>query len=192
MQEIKELTKLFFEAGLLKRVKRSGWWMAGVKDPESVAEHVYRAALIAYFLAKMEKADAGKAAMMTLLHDLPETRVNDLHKVGQRYIDSSEAEKKVFSEQVSKLPVEMAHEMAEFYNSYVKEDSKEGIVARDADLLECILTAKEYHEAGYTETEDWMANASRLLRTESAKALAEEARKSSSTGWWKGLKKINR
>ena len=37
----KEETALdfFAEAGLLKHIKRSGWWVAGVKDPESVAEH---------------------------------------------------------------------------------------------------------------------------------------------------------
>ncbi|GAA2641235.1 HD domain-containing protein [Paractinoplanes durhamensis] len=31
-----------YELGLLKRVRRTGWWHAGVRDPESVAEHTMR------------------------------------------------------------------------------------------------------------------------------------------------------
>lgn len=27
------------EMGMLKRAKRSGWWITGVKDPETIAEH---------------------------------------------------------------------------------------------------------------------------------------------------------
>ncbi|GGP44124.1 hypothetical protein GCM10010214_16250 [Streptomyces abikoensis] len=30
------------EMGMLKRAKRSGWWIAGVKDPETIAEHSFR------------------------------------------------------------------------------------------------------------------------------------------------------
>jgi hypothetical protein len=39
-----DMAKYLYEAGQLKRVKRSGWWIAGVKDPESVAEHSFRTA----------------------------------------------------------------------------------------------------------------------------------------------------
>ncbi|MBF0384955.1 MAG: HD domain-containing protein, partial [Candidatus Omnitrophica bacterium] len=45
--KILSAVNLFAEAGLLKRVKRSGWWVAGIKDPESVAEHSFRCAVIA-------------------------------------------------------------------------------------------------------------------------------------------------
>ena len=43
-----------------KRVKRSGWWVAGIDDPESVAEHSYRTALLGYILASLEGADPTK------------------------------------------------------------------------------------------------------------------------------------
>nr|GID85867.1 hypothetical protein Ade03nite_47910 [Actinoplanes derwentensis] len=36
-----------YELGLLKRVRRTGWWHAGVRDPESVAEHTMRTAQLA-------------------------------------------------------------------------------------------------------------------------------------------------
>ena len=71
--QIKDLTKFIFEMGTLKHVKRSGWWVINVKDPENVAEHSFRAGLIAYILAKLEKADINKVALMaffTISRDL--------------------------------------------------------------------------------------------------------------------------
>lgn len=38
---------------MLKRAKRSGWWIAGVKGPETIAEHSFRGALIGSVLAMM-------------------------------------------------------------------------------------------------------------------------------------------
>ncbi|MPY59963.1 HD domain-containing protein [Streptomyces spongiae] len=33
------MARFLYEAGTLKQTKRTGRWMAGVRDPESVAEH---------------------------------------------------------------------------------------------------------------------------------------------------------
>ncbi len=72
----------FAEAGLLKHIKRSGWWVAGIKDPETVAEHCFRCAVIGFYLAQMEKVDPYKVVTMTLFNDIHEARINDLHKMG--------------------------------------------------------------------------------------------------------------
>ena len=60
----------FAEAGLLKKIKRSGWWVAGIKDPESVAEHCFRCALIGYYIAHLEGVDPYKVVLMTLFNDI--------------------------------------------------------------------------------------------------------------------------
>ena len=52
--EVEGLTNFLYEMGLLKRCRRTGWWVAGVDDPESIAEHSFRAALIGYLLAVLE------------------------------------------------------------------------------------------------------------------------------------------
>src|SRR5450631_77169 len=77
----------FAEAGLLKRVKRSGWWVAGIKDPETVAEHCFRCAVIGYYMALCEGVDPYKVVTQTLFNDIHEARINDLHKMGHHYID---------------------------------------------------------------------------------------------------------
>ena len=39
--ETKNTLDFLAEAGMLKRIKRSGWWMVGVPYEESVAEHSF-------------------------------------------------------------------------------------------------------------------------------------------------------
>jgi putative hydrolase of HD superfamily len=63
------IAKYLYEIGYLKHLKRSGWWRMGVRDPESVAEHSYRTAVIGYVLANLEGADPEKTASICLFHD---------------------------------------------------------------------------------------------------------------------------
>ncbi|MEU1687764.1 HD domain-containing protein [Micromonospora sp. NPDC005707] len=58
-----------FESGVLKRAARTGWWFAGVKHPESIAEHSFRTAFIGMMLAAMEGADPARVSMLCVLHD---------------------------------------------------------------------------------------------------------------------------
>lgn len=185
---MKEVADFIFELGQLKQEKRRGWWIAGIKDPESVSEHSHRAAAIAYVLAKLENADAQKAACIVIFHDLAETRVGDLHKVAQRYIDSDAAGKAAEKEQLAGLPPHVAKPIAELLN----DSSKEAEIARDADLLECAFQAKEYLEQGYSSCQDWINNVKNLLKTKSAKEILADMEKGKSSDWWQGLKNIKR
>ena len=73
--ELEGLTNFLYEMGLLKRYKRTGWMIAGIDNPESIAEHSFRTAIIGYLLAVMEGADPAKTAAMCLFHDTQETRI---------------------------------------------------------------------------------------------------------------------
>ena len=183
-----DIAKFLYEVGQLKRVKRSGWWIAGVKDPESVAEHTFRTAVIAYLLARLEAADTGKAVLMALLHDLPEARTNDAHRIVRRYADWRDVDKKAMSEQSKRLPDEVANEVVSFFEEFEKEASTEARLARDADLLECLIQAREYQALGYYDVADWIVNAQAALTTESAKRVATECLKAEPKEWWQGLK----
>ena len=187
-----KIADFFYEAGNLKRVKRSGWWLLGIKDPETVAEHSFRAAVIGYVLAKMESADSGKVTLMCLFNDLHEARLNDLHKLGQRYIDFKKAEAAAFQEQMKTLPSDVGDELGSLFSEFHEESTEEGRISRDADLLECALQAREYMKIGYRDAEDWLNNIQDLLRTGSAKRLFEEIKQTDPDSWWKGLKRISR
>lgn len=192
MTDYKCLTKFLFEVGQLNRVKRSGFTLIGVKDTQSVAEHQARATIIAYFLAKLEKADVEKCLITCLFHDVPETRLNDLHKVGHRYIDFKKAEEEALKEQIQNLPENAGKEILDYFISYRKDKTKEGIIVRDADLLENALEAKEYLDKGLKHAQNWLDNIRKALVTDSAKNILAEIEKSDPCEWWQGLKKAER
>lgn len=187
---MKDISKFIFEVGTLKRIKR-GWLKSeGVSNPESVAEHTYRNAIIGYILAKLERADVEKVVKMCLFHDIPEVRIGDIDKVAQRYVDKSETEIKVMEDQLSVLPEDIKDEIMSVMREFFEKKTKEALIARDADILELLFQAKEYADVGYTGTEYWLQQNSKLLQTESAKKLFDELMKQNAFSWSKGLEKL--
>ncbi|MBN1586672.1 MAG: HD domain-containing protein [Candidatus Omnitrophica bacterium] len=186
------LLNFFAEAGALKNVRRSGWWLLGIKDGESVAEHSFRTALIGFVLAKLEGVELLPTVMMCLTNDLHESRINDLHKVGHRYIDFKSAERAAAKEQRELLPEDLASDFETWEKNLQEQNSPEAVVARDADLLECMLQGKEYVDRGYKKADEWMLRPYALLKTESAKKLGRALRDWDSQTWWQHLKKLER
>lgn len=182
----------FAEAGLLKRVKRSGWWVAGIKNPESVADHCFRCAVMGYYLAYLEDVDPFKVVTMTLFNDIHEARINDLHKMGHYYIDFKDAEKKVFKDQVEPFDDVIKKALTKMRNDYDAQMSKEAIVARDADILECLIQAKEYYDDGYLKAKTFFKKAPDYLKTESAKKIWIQVKKWDSSSWWENVVKFER
>ena len=185
-----DMIKYLYEMGQLKRVKRSGWWMAGIDDPESVAEHSFRTAILGYLLAHLQGADPMQTAMMCLFHDTPEARLNDLHRTAKKYIDLGSSEKLALSEQVERLPQQIADEIVALIENYEERVSPEAQLARDADVLECLIQAREYQTSGYTNVEEWIENCRASLKTEAAKKLAEACLHVEPREWWQGLNKM--
>jgi putative hydrolase of HD superfamily len=188
---MKELANFLYESGVLSKVKRSGYWLIGVDNPESVAEHAHRASIIGYFLSKLEKVDANKVVLMCVFHDIHEARLNDLHKVGHRYIDFREAEVKAHNEQLGSLNG-VGDDLLEMFDDLHGRKSPESEVARDADLLENALSAKEYIKIGYSDAQNWIDNIWKIIKTENGKKLLKMIEETDPNDWWRELKKIDR
>ncbi|MFA5070405.1 MAG: HD domain-containing protein [Patescibacteria group bacterium] len=186
----KKIADFFFELGLLKRQKHTGPLLAGVNDLTSLADHTVRTATIAYLLADLENVNPEKTCIMCLIHDFPEIRTGDHHKVSARYIDTGPAEKKAFLEQISALPNKTRDTWLKLYHEKNKRNTKEGVIAQDADWLETAVSAKEFIEQGYPAMQNWIDNVRKALETPSAKEILKVIEKSSSTDWWQGLKKM--
>lgn len=180
------------EVGLLKKIKRSGWWVAGIKDPESVAEHCFRCGVIGYYMAHLEGVNPYKVMVMALFNDVHESRINDLHKMGHFYIDFKKAEKKVFGDQIQGLPPAIKEEMRQLRKEYDEQETKESLVARDADILECLLQAKEYYDEGYTKAKGFFVKAPAHLKTKTAREFWQDIKRWDSSHWWKKVVKFER
>ncbi|WP_274557654.1 HD domain-containing protein [Streptomyces spiramyceticus] len=161
---------------MLKRAKRSGWWIAGVKDPETIAEHSFRVGIVGAVLAMMEGADPARVALMCLFHDTQETRVSDIPHIGRRYLEAASNEK-VTADQMSAAHPDVATGVQCVVEEYENGTSLEVIVAHDADKLECLIQAVEYREQGCGNVQNWIDTSRNSLQTASAQALAEAALK---------------
>ena len=130
--EIKKVVNFIFELGQLKKQARTGWWLAGVKDPSSVAEHTLRAAQIGYILAVMEGVNPERVASILIMHDNVETRTGDQNKVTARYINTNESEQQVLKEQSENLGEEISEKLKQYFNEIEKRNTKEGRCFRRA------------------------------------------------------------
>lgn len=190
MTNIKKIVDFIFEINNMKRFKHSGTKFAGVKEPDSIAEHVFRTVQIAYIIAIAEGATEQqllKIIEITLFHDNGEVRISDLHRIASKYIDSDKAEENAFADQIKNLPEAMQTRISEIVKNYNKKEKNfEYRIARDADLLETAFQAKEYLELGYP-TMRWIENTRKHLKTETAKKIMEKMETTSMVEWWDEL-----
>lgn len=176
------LAGYLLEAGLLKRAKRTGWWIVGVKDPETIAEHSFRTALIGATLAMMEGADPARTALLCLFHDTQETRVGDIPHVGRRYLTAA-SNQDVTADQVSACPEPVRAGVQAVVDEYETGESLEAVIARDADKLECLIQGIEYREQGHQNAQGWIDTSRERLKTASANDLADAALQMNSLEW---------
>ena len=192
MENYKNILDFISEAGMLKQMPRSGWSVLGIKNPESVADHSFRCAVIGYLLARIEGADAYQVMFMCLFGDICEARITDLHKMAQKYIKSHEVEDKSLGDQAKKLPKQIKDEVLGFHQDYRNQKTKESKIARDADILECLIQAKEYYEQGHLQAKKFMQKAPKYLVMKSSQKIWELAKKSSLNDWWFRLSEFER
>jgi putative hydrolase of HD superfamily len=180
--EPRDITGFLYEIGLLKRYPRTGWSLAGVPAAESVAEHSFRASVIASVIAAMEGADPQRAAFLALWHDTQETRTTDLPHLTKRYVTAA-ANETVTSGQVRLLPDTIAAMIRGAVTEYENGETPEARCARDADKLECLLQAREYQDQGHQNLQPWIDSSIASLHTMTAKQLADEALAQNSLDW---------
>jgi putative hydrolase of HD superfamily len=172
--------------GLLKRSRRTGWWLAGVKDPETVAEHTFRTAVIGYALAVLEGADPDRTAALCLFHDAPETRTGDIPSVGRAYVRAA-PDAQVVADQVAGCPPALGQAVRGLIAHYEARDSLEAELAHDADKLECLLQAREYQAQGHADAEPWVTSSAAAVRSRAAQRLARAAQEVPPQQWWRAF-----
>jgi len=168
--DINELIDFIIEAGRLKRLRRTGWVESGVPNPESVADHSFRVALIALVLADEKGLDSLKAVRMALLHDLAEAETGDLTP-RQKGVDPeafSLAEDATMDKLLKKIPDAIKGTYRAAWHEYSEASTDEARLVRDADKLDMIIQAFEYQAE--------VGDHSKLMRFCHAEINGEEAK----------------
>lgn len=171
------------EAGHLKRIQRAGWPIAGVRDPESVAEHSYRTAIIGFVLAVMEGADPNRTAALCTFHDVPEARLGDIPSIGKPFVATTPAVD-VAKVQTAALPGPLAEAVQALIAEFEARETPEARCAKDADKLDCLIQAREYEAQGYRLVQPWVDTMVAAVCTESGKRLAATVLTVPVDAWW--------
>lgn len=171
-----------YELGVLKRIRRAGWWHAGVRDPESVAEHSMRVAQLAAIIAIEEGADPARASLLALWHDSQETRTGDLPHTASGYLTKPEPQQ-ITADQTQKLPERSRELIRSAVDEYESQRTVEALCAKDADKLEMFLQAVEYRDIGVQRVDGWIDSARKGLTTQTGQRIAEAALTLSSLAW---------
>lgn len=174
------IADFLFEIGMLKRTPRTGWQFLG-SGRESVAEHSFRTAIIAYTLSQLSgDLDAGRVVRMALFHDLPEARTGDLNYMNQKYVHVDE--EKATEDLARGLP--FGDEITELLAEFRAQSTPEAVAVRDADHLEMLLQLKEHLDIGSRNAEEWIPFSLRRLQTDGARDLAQRILAGDSSAWW--------
>jgi len=97
-----EMLDFFIEIGELKRLKRTGWILRGVKDAETVAQHTLKMTMMSWFLGGVRGLDTDRTVKIALIHDLCEVYAGDQTPYDP-IIASNNLSKKEIREMVGKL-----------------------------------------------------------------------------------------
>lgn len=184
------ITDFFFELGMMKKIEHCGTKFAGVKHPDTLAEHTCRSAQIGFALAIEERGNPEKVAAMCMMHDIGEIRVGDAHRIAQKYFDVRPAEKKAVYDQTAALPPLVRSRLRALWDEFNAQNTVDGIIARDSDLLETMMQAKEYLDTGYTAMQRWLTNGHKFLKTRTAKKWFKKMVNSKFTDWWNNLNTV--
>lgn len=131
----------------LKRFTRTGWARVGVRDPESIADHSFAAALLGWRIARdTPGVDAERVVLLLLVHDLHEARLGDIPSPAKKHFPEGAleaAEHEIVDAQWSDDPEgrALAHE-------FLAGTTPESNLARAVDHLEFVLEAVELVRAG--------------------------------------------
>lgn len=164
--------------GRLKKVKRTGWVVAGIKNPESVAEHSYRLAVFCMVLAKKFNLNTEKLIKMALIHDLAEGEVGDLVlERGQKQTMSPNRKLRLEKDALERIFGELDEkdQFLALWQEIQELKTPEARILKQLDKLEMVVQALEYEkETSPKNLDEFWINARKYLKNPKLLFLLEE------------------
>ncbi len=153
------------EVGKLKSIKRTGWIKHHIPDPESVADHSFRVAVMSLVLAEKAGIDANKCVKMALVHDIGEAKVGDLIKFDAKgYLPGYEEKLLNESKAVEEITGLIGGKVYDsLFKEYSENKSKEARFVKQVDKLERALQALEYEKKVRIKLDEFFQSADMLV-----------------------------
>jgi putative hydrolase of HD superfamily len=143
--DARDLVGFFVRSGRLKAERRRGWVKKlGLREPESVADHSYRTALMTMVISDSRGLDTGKAVRLALLHDLPEAIVGDAMPEERSGKLKTAMETKAMQELLKGVSPGVRSLYRDAWQEFVNGRTEEARLVRQLDKLEMAIQAWEY------------------------------------------------
>ncbi|XP_038710337.1 5'-deoxynucleotidase HDDC2 isoform X2 [Tripterygium wilfordii] len=135
----------------LKTTKRAGWVKRDVKEPESIADHMYRMGLMALISSDIPGINRDKCIKMAIVHDIAEAIVGDITPSdGISKEEKSQREREALDHMCNLLGGGLrAKEIGLLWMEYEENSSPEAKIVKDFDKVEMILQALEYENGKF-------------------------------------------
>ncbi|CAN1811568.1 5'-deoxynucleotidase HDDC2 [Linum perenne] len=120
----------------LKTTKRAGWVKRDVRDPESIADHMYRMGLMGLILPDIPGIDRDKCVKMAIVHDIAEAIVGDITPSdGVPKEEKSRKEAEALDHMCKLLGDVVAKEIEQLWKEYEDNSSPEAKLVKDFDKV---------------------------------------------------------
>nr|CAD1840246.1 unnamed protein product [Ananas comosus var. bracteatus] len=182
---------------LLQTTKRAGWVRRGVREPESVADHMYRMGVMALVAPDMPGIDRDRCIKMAIVHDIAEAIVGDITPSdGVPKLEKSRMEKEALDHMcnllgggsralswrhilISSANSSTAKEIHDLWMEYEENSSRRQRLSRTLTricykLVEMILQALEYENEQGIDLEEFFQSTAGKFQTDVGKAWAFE------------------
>ena len=162
------LLDLLLELQTLDRVPRSGYFLRGISDCESVSEHTFHLALLVWFLAGEEPAvDRARAVELALMHDLAELRIGDLPRTATTYLPADvkhAAERRAAADILAPADPRATA----LYEEYEEGATVEARFVRACDKLQLMIKVTVYESWGHRGLVEFWGNPANFPKSEFA------------------------
>jgi putative hydrolases of HD superfamily len=165
--EAQKFLELIDRINDLKQLPRTGWLLAGISSPESIADHSLATALVALLLADAINTDwpsqgltqplaDDRVLRIALVHDLAESLLTDLPKRSTDLLSRSvkhAAEAQAMTQLFQAMPTGDSYR--QLWHEYAEAATPEAKVVRDADKLEMVHQAWRYEQRGHRNLQEF-------------------------------------
>ncbi|OIW04639.1 hypothetical protein TanjilG_07774 [Lupinus angustifolius] len=160
----------------LKTTKRKGWINNGIKGAESIADHMYRMALMGLIAGDVPGLNRERCIKIALVHDIAEAIVGDITPSdGVPKAEKSRREQAALNEMCEVLGGGLrAEEIKELWLEYENNSSLEANLVKDFDKVEMILQALEYETEHGKVLDEFFISTAGKFQTEIGKSWAAE------------------
>jgi putative hydrolase of HD superfamily len=160
-KNIQDLETVFRDFLNLKKLRRTGWQLRGIRDGESLADHCFGVVFLTFILGQelqYPDLDREKATQMAIIHEIAECRVGDIPFPALEFLTGkSAAEQKATRAIFSPLKVS-GDALQALFEEFEAGISCEAKFVRAIDKLDMLITALEYEHSGFTALGDFWEN----------------------------------